>query len=194
MKKLNNKGFTLIELLAVVVILAVVMGIAGSSVISSMNKARGGSLEDSAIAIAQDFNTKYTESLIGGTGTATKVYANSLGSTFAGYNFTSTNIYTLDTTLADAWSIKATDIQLKASSTTAVAKDASSNKYIPSASFVKYDATKGKFIVCLYAVSSGKFYVASYAKSGVALTGLASDVKTPSTATVFACSDGQHSW
>lgn len=48
MKKLNNKGFTLIELLAVVVILAVVMGIAMTSVLSAMNKSRGGSLEDSA--------------------------------------------------------------------------------------------------------------------------------------------------
>ena len=57
---MNNKGFTLIELLAVVVILAVVMGIAMTTVLSSMNKARAGALSDSATAIAQGFNTKYT--------------------------------------------------------------------------------------------------------------------------------------
>ena len=45
MKKLNRKGFTLIELLAVIVILAVVMGIAITSVLSSMNSARAGAVE-----------------------------------------------------------------------------------------------------------------------------------------------------
>ena len=60
LKRLNNKGFTLIELLAVVVILAVVMGIAMTSVLSAMNKSRGGSLSDTATVIAQAFNQKYT--------------------------------------------------------------------------------------------------------------------------------------
>ena len=55
-QKLNNKGFTLIELLAVVVILAVVMGIAMTQVLSAMNKSRAGSLADSALVVANAFN------------------------------------------------------------------------------------------------------------------------------------------
>lgn len=43
-RKLNNKGFTLIELLAVVVILAIVMGIAATSVLNSINNSRKSSL------------------------------------------------------------------------------------------------------------------------------------------------------
>ena len=54
--KLNKKGFTLIELLAVVVILAIVMGISGSSVINSMNRARRSSLLSAAQSAANKIN------------------------------------------------------------------------------------------------------------------------------------------
>ena len=39
-KKLNNKGFTLIELLAVIVILAIVMGVAANAILNVMNDSR----------------------------------------------------------------------------------------------------------------------------------------------------------
>ena len=59
--KLNRKGFTLIELLAVIVILAVVMGIAATSVLSAMNNSRKSSLQDSALSAADAFRTSYAE-------------------------------------------------------------------------------------------------------------------------------------
>ena len=98
-KKLNNKGFTLIELLAVVVILAVVMGIATNSVLSSMNKSRGGSLSDSAMVIANAFNQKYTESLVDG------VPNNIYKDVVDGYNFQSSKVYYIDASLADTFNI-----------------------------------------------------------------------------------------
>jgi prepilin-type N-terminal cleavage/methylation domain-containing protein len=40
MKRINNKGFTLVELIATIVILAIVMGIGATSIISILNKTR----------------------------------------------------------------------------------------------------------------------------------------------------------
>ena len=67
MKKLNNKGFTLIELLAVIVILAVVMGVAASSVLSAMNNSRKSSLQDSALSAADAFRTAFAEASLNNT-------------------------------------------------------------------------------------------------------------------------------
>lgn len=191
-KKLDNKGFTLIELLAVVVILAVVMGIAMSSVLSSMNKARGGSLSDSAISIAQTFNTKYTESLVDGV--PSDVYGDVLGSG-SGYNFQATSKYYLDTKLAATFNISAASYALTSKST-ALSTTGVAN------SFISYNNTTGKFIVCMVANTSGNYYVKAYATT--AATKL-SALKKPSTDTtikditvaantMIACSDGTKSW
>ena len=56
-KKLNRKGFTLIELLAVIVILAIVMGIAATSVLRSINQSRTSSLLSAAQNAANTLNT-----------------------------------------------------------------------------------------------------------------------------------------
>ena len=40
MKKLNNSGFTLVELLAVIVVLALLMVVAASSIGNSLNNAK----------------------------------------------------------------------------------------------------------------------------------------------------------
>ena len=63
-RKLNNKGFTLIELLAVVVILAIVMGIAATSVLSSINNSRKSSLVSTAQNAANNLNTWISEDMI----------------------------------------------------------------------------------------------------------------------------------
>ena len=55
-KKLNNKGFTLIELLAVVVILALLMSISVTSVLSAMNNSRISTLHTNASAFANWYN------------------------------------------------------------------------------------------------------------------------------------------
>lgn len=60
-KKLNNKGFTLIELLAVIVILAIVMGISAQSVLRSINQSRVSSLLSTAQNAANQLNTWASE-------------------------------------------------------------------------------------------------------------------------------------
>ena len=56
MKGLNNKGFTLIELLAVIVILALVVGITVPSVLNSMNSSRISTLHTNAVSFANWYN------------------------------------------------------------------------------------------------------------------------------------------
>ena len=149
-RRLNNKGFTLIELLAVVVILAVVMGIATNAVLSSMNKARGGSLADTAQVIANAFNTKYTESLVDGI--ADRVY-DDLDGDASGYNFSSNSgTYYINSALATIFNISTTNYMLKDSSGVAETLDAS---------VVNYNSTTGKFIVCMVATTGGNVYVKS---------------------------------
>ena len=60
-KRLDNKGFTLIELLAVIVILAIVMGLAANSVINSINNSRKSTLHSTAQGAANSLNTWVTE-------------------------------------------------------------------------------------------------------------------------------------
>lgn len=171
-KKLNNKGFTLIELLAVVVILAVVMGIAMTSVLSAMNKSRGGSLQDSAMVVANGFLQSYTESLVDGA--ASNVYGK--------YNFTSTGNYELDESLAETFNISKDTYLLGTASTTSIG---SATK-----SFVTFNVTTGKFNVCLFAKSTGSYYVDSYkSKSAIAVDGV-----SIAAGSMYACSNGINSW
>ena len=184
-KRLNNSGFTLIELLAVVVILAVVMGIAMTSVLSAMNKSRGGSLADSSIVIANAFNQKYTESLI--SSDQDKVYGM--------YNFKTNYVGQLDSSLANEFNISGDTYNLGLSTDNVSAAD---NTY----SLVGFDASTGKTIVCLFAKDGGSYYVAGYS---VADTGnetsnatlpfkLNGTSMTAANRVMFACSDGTKSW
>ena len=200
LRKLNNKGFTLIELLAVVVILAVVMGIAMTSVLSSMNKARGGSLQDSAVTISQAFNQKYTESLVDGV--PSNVYGDVLNN--KGYNFQSTQAYYISSKLANTFNISKSAYQLDGGQVngvqdaTAATMKLSSGATNVSDSFVYFNATDAKFVVCMFANKSGSYYVDNYKKNNTAASSF-KDI-TPSfnfTAakdTMFACSDGTKSW
>lgn len=194
-KRLNNKGFTLIELLAVVVILAVVMGIAMTSVLSSMNKARGGSLSDTATTIAQAFNTKYTESLVDGIPNA--VYNDV--SSFGGYNFQSSAIYYIDSKLADTFNISSAAYAIAGSTGTATSITSPSTV---ANSFVSFDVSTGKFTVCMIANTNGNVFVDNYKVTSDTEIG---SLTTPSTDTnitsikvatdnMIACSDGAKSW
>ena len=183
MKKLNNKGFTLVELLAVVVILAVVMGIAMTSVFSAMNKSRGGSLADTALVVANAFSQKHTESLVGGG--ANLVYGL--------YDFTTTNSYYLDDGLKDDFNIANTAYELDTSGVATGIDDPAKS------SFVSYDHTTGKFIVCMKAKSTGSYYVANYAVGGgeasttTSIT-IGSSTFNFDTGDMWACSDGTRTW
>lgn len=176
MKKLNNKGFTLIELLAVVIILAVVMGIAMTSVLSSMNKARRGSLQDTATSIAHGFNTKYTESLVDGV--ANDVYD---------LDFSAPSDVAYFITDAKSFNISATSYDLDGGS-----------PFDPSSvsnSFVAFDATNGEFVICMFAKSGGNVFVNADKSSATKTLTVGTVNYTLATGTMYACSDGStHSW
>lgn len=55
-KKLNNKGFTLIELLAVIVILALIVGIVFPQVLRAMDNSRVSSLHSNAKGVVNWYN------------------------------------------------------------------------------------------------------------------------------------------
>lgn len=167
MTKLNNKGFTLIELLAVIVILAVVMGVASTQVLSAMNNSRKSSLQNSALSAADAFRTAYAEaSLTNATSILGVSIPNSAGSGKA----------TLNQTAADKLNI-------------------SSNNYNLSASFVYFDFTNSKVDVCLVANTNGSYYVQdASADKGTkknTTTGLGSNTITSG---MWACSNNRNSW
>ena len=66
MKRLNRKGFTLVELLAVIVILAIVVGITLVTVLPSLKKARQESFELTANTVAEYLEKQYQAQLVGG--------------------------------------------------------------------------------------------------------------------------------
>lgn len=76
-KRLDNKGFTLVELLAVVVILALVMGLAATSVLDVMNSSRAKTLYSAAQTAASNVNTWVVEDMAAASASTQK-----LGNTF----------------------------------------------------------------------------------------------------------------
>ena len=59
MRKLNRKGFTLVELLAVIVILAIVVGIALTTVLPTLKKSRQSAFELTAQTAADYYEKQY---------------------------------------------------------------------------------------------------------------------------------------
>lgn len=200
MKKLNNKGFTLIELLAVIVILAVVMGIAANSVISSMNKARAGALGDTALVIANGFNQKYTESMVDNS--QSDVYGDVLGAG-KGYDFSggTNKVYQIVKNLGNTFNISNDNYVLFDSTTKPAALTVSSDTVVER-SIVIFNATTGKFVVCMFAKNTGSNFVAG---NSVASDTAFGSLLTKTTDTTYkdmkvksgsmvACSDGTKTW
>ena len=168
--KLNNKGFTLIELLAVIVILAVVMAIASTSVISAMNNSRKSSLEDSAKVAADAFRLAYSEYSLGSSdGTLVGLTTNNTTSLLAG---------TAQALTSDTLSVL----------------NISENDYDYTKSYVYFDTSKGVFTVCLTAKSTGSFYVASAVKDDDVAAADSPVKKVLAKKTMYACSDNTNSW
>lgn len=65
MKRLNRKGFTLVELLAVIVILAIVVGITLVTVLPTLQKSRQQAFELTANTAADFLEKQYQSELIG---------------------------------------------------------------------------------------------------------------------------------
>ena len=67
MKKLNRKGFTLVELLAVIIILAVVVGITIPAILTTTGNAKKKAAQNAANVAADWFDRQYQSYLIGDT-------------------------------------------------------------------------------------------------------------------------------
>ena len=65
MKRLNRKGFTLVELLAVIVILAIVVGIALTTVLPTLKKSRQNAFDLTANTAGDYLEKQYQMELIG---------------------------------------------------------------------------------------------------------------------------------
>lgn len=204
-KRLNNKGFTLIELLAVVVILAVVMGIAMTSVLSSMNNSRKGSLQNSAKKVSQTIQTKYSEALV--TNSVADVYGDVLKSDATnknGFDFSAPGVvlYTLPDGLKDDMNLSPSTYLLDtATKPTPITVTPGANPGDPSTatatnSFVGFDGSK--VIVCLFAKQGGSYYVGDATKIAgtVDFAGVKIKMQTASgAADMWACStDNTQSW
>ena len=65
MKRINNKGFTLVELLAVIIILAIVVGITIPAVLTMVDNARERAGDDAAAVVADWVDKQYSLRIIG---------------------------------------------------------------------------------------------------------------------------------
>ena len=169
-KRLNNKGFTLIELLAVVVILAIVMGITGTAVLRSINNTRKSTLYSAAQNAANTLNTWVTEDSL-----VTIDAEKKLGDNFIANSQTdnwiclgNTNIANIQNGGSSASLIKAlgfseNDIVIDASATFGKETTDASGKITgnPNCSALKYNKATGGYEIVLVAKAGGKYYVSS---------------------------------
>lgn len=170
-KRLNNKGFTLIELLAVVVILAIVMGITGNAVLNSINNSRKSTLHSAAQTAANTLNTWISEDMLVNNDIDRK-----LGNDFVkATQTTSPNIWIClgsnsikmiknggtEAELIKALGLSEKDIKID-SSFEAETKDAAGKiTGNPKCSALRYNKTIGGYELLLVAQEGGKYYVSN---------------------------------
>lgn len=163
-KRLNNKGFTLIELLAVVVILAIVLGIVGVPMLSSVNNTKRSTLHSTAKTTATNLNTWITEDELVFSGDEKKIGQDFLDATMTGNWICFSNNLTINnggqtTTLMSALGLSATDIVL-GTNFTSEAKGANGVATgDPTCSAIRYNTLSGGYEVVLVAAPNGKYHV-----------------------------------
>ena len=187
MRYLNKKGFTLIELLAVIVILAVVMGVATTSVLSAMNNSRKSSLQNSAATAANAFNVAYSEFMISN--------SKELMGLSEAYTTKILNLTDIYENLTPAVGEKL-NISIGLAAATNVNYLYHTSRTNTTSSFVYYDVGTSKFEVCLVAHKKGSYYVdtAKFSAATPIKNSENTTIKNIAANYMFACSNGQHSW
>ena len=202
-KRLNRKGFTLIELLAVIVILAVVMGIAATSVIGVMNNSRKNGLQQGAAAVADSFRVAYAEAIMNGdTGNV------------LGVNISDTHrIYTLNEDVLKRLNITSTNYTVPPVTGTGASTGIVNWTPVPGAtiamtnSFIYVD-NNNNIIACMIARPGGSYDLAQFRGNAAVATGITTTriaqngtihATQPATVNIaannmWACSNGTHSW
>ena len=179
-KRLNRKGFTLIELLAVIVILAIVMGIAATNVLNSINSSRKSALYSASQNAANTLNTWVSEDML-----VVENGKKKLGDDFVKYtqdtkkdtwvclNDSNLKIMnaagTANTTILSALSLSSTDLKTDGS-----VPSWSNNKYTinmsSTCSAVRYNTSTGGYEFLFVASTTGKFYVSNDAANNYAFS------------------------
>lgn len=166
MKKLNNKGFTLVELLAVVVILAIVMGIAASSVLNSINNSRKSTLYSAAQNAANTLNTWVVEDAVISSDDARKLGDDFQNATMSGNWIclsetlkinNGTTEDTNDPTLLNALGLSTSDIVISSDFEKEVTTAGSEAD--PTCSAIRYNFNSGGYELLLVAETGGKYHV-----------------------------------
>lgn len=180
-KKLNNKGFTLIELLAVIVILAIVMGISANSILNSINQSRKSSLHSTAQNAANNLNTWISEDMIQTDNAQKKLGDDFISGSQDGEwhclaEFSSIVNKGKTASLVNALSLNAKDLVLTNSGVPTI-PDGATKTPTPTVkgvdtgstcSALRYNSSTGGYEVLLVANNKGKYYVSAdgYAKDG----------------------------
>ena len=143
MKKLNRKGFTLVELLAVIIILAIVVGITIPAVLTMVDNARERAGHDAAAVVADWVDQQYGTIYLGiGDADAAFTSASACGTSASNCTQTGGKDITDSSFIVNA-GLKPADIE-KIN--------------------VEINSTTGRSCVTVHAASGGNFYVTSGGK------------------------------
>ena len=157
MKRLNKKGFTLVELLAVIIILAIVVGITIPAVLNTINSSRKSGGRDAAEIVANWIDDQYVVSSVD-PGSLDAAWKDAAVCTENGSKcLTGVDVANSNTAFYNAAGLKTGDVD-KVS--------------------IKINSTTGKSCVTLYVKSDGNYYISSNAKTQRYVAGKGCDSTT----------------
>ena len=146
MKKLNRKGFTLVELLAVIIILAIVVGISIPAVLTTINNTRAKAFQEAADSVADWVDRQYQAYLVGDSSVATVDTNWTKACITDGTNDATNNKITckIDNTFLSAAGVKPNNFTLSGSTITINTSTGRSCAHLIGSSTGDYQSTEAK--------------------------------------------------